>query len=50
MGILKLKGIGQYFKIFFWAEFHLSRKKCLLIYKYKKEKSLLKVKKSSIFV
>ena len=46
------RGIGQYFRIFFLAKFHLSGKIWLLIYKYKKkiQKFLLKVKKSSISV
>ena len=34
-----LRGIGQYSKIFFLGEFHLSCKKWLLIYKYKKKNS-----------
>ena len=32
-------GIGQYFKMFFLAEFNLSRRKWLLIHKYKKKNS-----------
>ena len=34
-----LKGIGQYFEIFFLAKFHLSGKNWMLIYKYKKKNS-----------
>ena len=34
-----LRGIGQYFEILFLAEFHLSCKMQLLIYKYKKKNS-----------
>ena len=48
---VKLKGIGQYFEIFFLAEFHLSCKMGLLIYEDKKKtKFVLEIKKSSIFV
>ena len=37
--------IGQYFNIFFLAEFYLSREKWLMIYKYKGKKSkILKVR------
>ena len=32
-------GIGQYFKMFFLAKFHLPDKNWLLIYKYKKKNS-----------
>ena len=33
------KGIGRYISILFLAKFHLSHKKWLLIYQYKKKKS-----------
>ena len=33
------RGIGQYFEFLFLAEYHLSCKMQLLIYKYKKKKS-----------
>ena len=42
------RGIGQYFEILFSAEFHLSCKMQLLIYKYKKKSSKIPIENKEI--
>ena len=43
-----IRGIGQYYKIFFLAKFHLSCKNWLLIYKYKQKNSKILSKSEEI--